>query len=768
MESEQNQYPHTPLGNHPNTHKMQSSQKQGAGTDRDATAGKADKVWSLPGFWDSPRHLISSNDDNIHNIVANNQDDYRTMTRGHPSTRTATSKTHSAYTTEEESTHRFVVTNNDEEYDFVSVIGNDDNTSTRTYKLKRTTTSEKSDDPRGQWKSKQTYKNKDILDEYRTPRGTIPTYRAHTSNIQKPSSWNNRRPPQITRQPKVKKQDLQTEDTRFSDPQTWHTRTYHIPDVAKNDERIGRPFNTTFDKIPPQLKKTQASVDHADEQGLPMYWQLNGTLVLSPEGVPCCHYCGIPSHNRKNCGRRKYDESKGIYNPIHPHRGLFFLPSRYRQLSANNQTINHHNQTVKTNPKTGISWICTCNCNPEVTTEGHNTNKNDTFTRESIPSSTSNTLSLMDMPLEIMEKILSYIPFKQRIRLQRVNQRIRDQVLGFGTLWKKIFIKNSYLNSSIMKRIIRAKPTSLSIPGCTWKPTQSDVAEIIVELNISEPKLEYLGLQGFMGDTSAVALIITKSKNLKTLDLSEASFALLNNVLQLIDRTNKIINLNMSVTDRPHLRRAFDRRRTTATNVMYTQLQQNTIPDLVTKCIWITKLNLCGAGLSQDAIVVICHLITPTLTSINLAGEFVNDDHIEALSHRCPMMQYINLAETAVSRPTLGTIIKKWKHSLEDLSLPDRYVRIFELHGIYGPAQKHEEFKRQIDSISNLERLHIGHYRFGELDVRQRRKSAKLMTEMFPTLSINLDPFGEAGPSKSNPDTKFNSTIKPRSWARRL
>ena len=739
--------------------KMQSSEKQGA---RVRTPNK-----------DSPNHLIYSNDGNNRNIVTTNRDDYKTITRGHPSTRTATSKIHSAYGTKEGSKHRFIVTNNDEECGFVSVIRNNDNTNTQTHELERTTIPEPSNDPQGQWKSKQPHKIENTLGKYRTPQGIIPINRTHTSNTYKPSSWNNGKLLQITRQPKVKKQDLQTEDTAFSNPQTWPTRTYHTPDVAKNKERIGKPCETTSDGIPLQPNKTQTPVNHTDGQGLPMYWQLNGTLVLSPEGLPCCHYCGIPSHNRETCGRRKYDELKGVYNHIHPHRGLPFPPPRYRQSPANEQTTNLHNQTVKTNPKTGVSWICTCNCNPVAITEVHNTDKDDTFTRELIPSSTPNTLGLMNMPLEIMEKIWSYIPFKQRIRLQRVNQRIRDQILGFGTLWKNIFIKNSYLNSSIMKRIIRAKPTSLSIPGCTWKPTQSDMGEIIVELNISEPKLEYLGLQGFMGDTSAIALVITKSKNLRTLDLSEASFALLNNVLQLIDRTNKVVNLNMAVMDRPHLRRAVDRRRyilqrTTATNVMYTQLQQNTIPDLVTKCIWITKLNLCGAGLSQDAIVVICHLITPTLFSINLAGEFVNDEHIEALSHRCPMMRYINLAETAVSRPTLGIIIKKWKHSMEDLSLPDRYVRLFELHGIHGPAQEQDEFKRKIDSIPNLDRLHVGHYRFGELDVASTRKSTKLMTEMFPTLSINLDPFGEAGPSKSNPDNAFNSTIKPRDWARRL
>ena len=493
-----------------------------------------------------------------------------------------------------------------------------------------------------------------------------------------------------------------------------------------------------------------------------MFWQSNGILVLSPEGLPQCHYCGIPSHNRNTCRKRRKDEQKGRHYPTHPNRGLF--PGRYSQMT----TTKHHNQVVKTNYQTGVSWVCTCGCNPRVTPHGHTTNKDDTFTRESLPSSTTNTLNLMDMPLEIMEKILLYIPFKQRICLQRVNHRTRNQILGSGALWKRIFIRNSYLDSSIMKRIIKAKPTSLDIPGCVWKPTQLEIGEMIVDLNIFEPKLEYLGLQGFEGNTSIMALIIIKSKNLKTLDLSEASFALLNHVLHQIDRTNKIINLDMSVTDRPHLRRRLERGDTTAIDEMYTRIQQNTIPDLVTKCIWITRLNLCGSGLSQDSIVVICHLVTPTLLSINLAGEFIRDEHVEALAHRCPMMQYINLAETAVSRATLRIITGKWKHSLEDLSLPDRYVRLFQLHGLHGPVQEHDDFKRQIDSITNLDRLHVGHYRFGEIDVNNRRKSTKVMTEMFPTLSINLDPFGEAGPSNSNPDNKFNSTIKPRNWARRL
>jgi hypothetical protein len=148
-----------------------------------------------------------------------------------------------------------------------------------------------------------------------------------------------------------------------------------------------------------------------------------------------------------------------------------------------------------------------------------------------------------------------------------------------------------------MKRIIRARPSALDIPGCIWKVTTHEENEIENELNIFEPRLEYLGVQGFEGSTSVIATIIVMSKHLTTLDLSEASFALLNCVLYRINRTNQIINMGMSIMDRPHLRRRCEIGHTTTLREMYTQLQQNTISDLATKCIRLTRLNLCGTGL---------------------------------------------------------------------------------------------------------------------------------------------------------------------------
>ena len=601
------------------------------------------------------------------------------------------------------------------------------------------------------------------------PLGIIPTYHTYKLNTANTSSKDNWKHPPINWQPQIERRNPQPEGTILPDPRTRQAKPYDTKNITRhkvntkykmrtNGPHIVQPSETLL-----ALENAQALITHRDIEGFPLHWQRNGKLMLSHEGVPCCQYCGIPSHNRSVCRKKRQDVRKGISRPVHPLRGHFNV-----KLAEKEQTPIQYYQSTRINHENYLSRVCTCNHKPQKTSGEYNDYRNDTFTRGSTPSLATNPLELMDMPSEIIEKILSYIPFKQRIRSQRINHRIRDLVTGSYTLWNNISIKNSYLNTAIMKKIVKARPVLLDIPGCIWKPTPYEEIEIESELNYHEPRLKYLGLQGFEGTTSIVATIIVMSKHLKTLDLSEASFALLNCVLHKIDRTNKITDMDMSIMDRPHLRRRCNAGHTTTMNEMYTRIQQNTIPDLVTKCTRLTSLNLCGSGLSQDAIVVICHLITPTLTSINLAGEFIINEHISALINRCPKMKYINLAETAISHEMLCIIADGWKHSLVDLSLPDRYVRDFQLYRNLGTTKGKIEFKMLIDSIQNLERLHVGHYRFEETDVMYRAKSTKLLVEMFPTLSINVNPFGKLGTSKSNPDNKFRNTIKPRSWVRRL
>jgi len=163
-------------------------------------------------------------------------------------------------------------------------------------------------------------------------------------------------------------------------------------------------------------------------------------------------------------------------------------------------------------------------------------------------------------------------------------------------------------------------------------------------LILNPPKLTYLGLQEFGGNNSLAATLIILSKHLVTLDLSEADFTLLSHILDKLDRTNNITSINLSI-----MKTTPSTRQPSALAEMYSPVRSSTIADLTTKCIRLTDLVLCGADLSQDSMVQICNLVTPTLVAINLARERVRDEHVDALTLRCPNMKYINLSEAKIS-----------------------------------------------------------------------------------------------------------------------
>ena len=200
---------------------------------------------------------------------------------------------------------------------------------------------------------------------------------------------------------------------------------------------------------------------------------------------------------------------------------------------------------------------------------------------------------------------------------------------------------------------------------------------------------------------------------------------------------------------------------------MYSPVRSNTIADLTTKCIRLTDLVLCGADLSQDSIIQICNLVTPTLVAINLARERVRDKHVDALTLRCPNMKYINLSETKISYRIFPRIASRWRYSMRDLSLPEQLARQLKLFSDFGPYERREEFGTLIKSMPRMERLHIGHYRFEHTDVMYRRTTVKMLSAMFPKLLINPNPFGTLGPSTSDPGRKFRNNIRPNSWALR-
>ena len=351
--------------------------------------------------------------------------------------------------------------------------------------------------------------------------------------------------------------------------------------------------------------------------------------------------------------------------------------------------------------------------------------------------------------------------FIERSATLTTNQRLWEITLT-PKLWKNITIRGHLITNPVMLNILRAQTTSLVIPDCVWRANPCEEIEMENHLILNAPKLTYLGLQGFGGNNALIATLTLLSRNLTTLDLSEADFTLLSHVLDKIDRTNRITSINLSIMKQPP--RA---RQSSALSEMYSPIRANTIADLTTKCIRLTDLVLCGANLSQDSIVQICQLVTPTLIAINLARERVKDQHVDSLTLRCPNMRYINLAETKISYRVFPNIASRWKYSMRDLSLPEQFTRQLKLFSDFSPFERREEFGTLIKSMPRLKRLHIRHYCFEHTDVMYRRTTVRMLSGMFPGLLINPNPFGTLGPSNSDPGRKFKNNVRPESWALR-
>merc|ERR1712051_685101 len=330
-----------------------------------------------------------------------------------------------------------------------------------------------------------------------------------------------------------------------------------------------------------------------------------------------------------------------------------------------------------------------------------------------------NRRGLSNMPTEILEQILGYLSFRQRIGVQRINQRFKDATMT-PKLWKSITIRGRLVTNSIMKNILRAQTTSLDLPNCVWRAHQNEEIDMENFLILNPPKLTYLGLQEFGGNNSLAATLIILSKELATLDLSEADFTLLSHVLDKLDRTNHITSINLSI-----MKTTPQTRQPSALAEMYSPVRSNTIKDLTTKCIRLTDLVLCGADLSQDSIVQICNLITPTLVAINLARERVRYEHVDALTLRCPNMKYINLPETRISYGIFPRMASRWKYSMRDLSLPEQLARQLKLFSDFGPYERRDEFGTLIKSMLRMERLHVGHYCFEHTEEQQSRCYAR-------------------------------------------
>ena len=138
--------------------------------------------------------------------------------------------------------------------------------------------------------------------------------------------------------------------------------------------------------------------------------------MTNKKGHPLCNYCGVPSHQRAACRLRIKDVENGIKRNTHAARGTLPSGNQIRRdaktkLTAQTRKRSHTGQGGPHDIKTRPSPTHKTHYRIHITMDDNqrpSTSKGPT---------TAMSANLMDLPPEIIQTIMLYLPFEDAMRL---------------------------------------------------------------------------------------------------------------------------------------------------------------------------------------------------------------------------------------------------------------------------------------------------------------------------------------------------------------
>ena len=595
--------------------------------------------------------------------------------------------------------------------------------------------------------------------------------------------------------------------------------TFRLRDLENDIDRHQHPkkgFLTKRDarQYKPPMKRNRSPMSvrlarETDSTGNPKFWQTqSGHMVYSMNNQPQCYYCGVPFHGRDTCPLRREDESKGVFQTYNPLRGMLYTtldltdPDQPdQQIGDRQETADHNtysepgtstprNDETPTPPHQGTRESKDYKTKPkgekttrkrkhpdrapsqdnEVTIlDNEEGNKENTLTGgqqyqgTTQQSQMTTSTNLMDVPNEIMLTIMRYLSFEDNMKLRRVNKRMW-QMAGMTSIWKDITILNRPLTCSLISHAISKQTTVLNIRYCSIQGNHTKMLNLGRKLRDGFSKLTFLGLQGFKGNDILAAIIAAESEDLEVLDLSENRYTLVGTVIGRMKENNKLKAINLSAIGGHYAEMG---------GLIYHPFDIHRMKPLVDKCRHLTDVILFGAKLTHEAITYFCENAPSTLLRLNLARERAYNDDIRALTRSCPHLQYLNIAETSVAYQDIINIVLTWKRTMINLCLPHRLGFILTLRSRTPNLPLIRQFQALMNEMEHLEYLHVGHYKFHQVDIEQRNPQVAKLRLMFPNLKINHNPYstcphtGGGNIPQSDPSFQFKRNIGPNSWASR-
>ena len=225
------------------------------------------------------------------------------------------------------------------------------------------------------------------------------------------------------------------------------------------------------------------------------------------------------------CKIKIRDVENGVKRDTHPARGTGNQMWRdaKTKLAELTRKRSHTGQEGPHNTKTRPSPTHRANYNIHITMDNNQ-----------LPSTSTNptgrmSANLMDLPPEIMQTIMLYLPFQDTMKLRRVNRRLW-RLTKMTSLCKEITISNFPLSCGLIANAINKQVTTLNIRSCSIQGSYIKMLKLGHRLQDGLSRLKFLGLQGYKGSNILAAIIIAESEELETLDLSENRYSLVGTV----------------------------------------------------------------------------------------------------------------------------------------------------------------------------------------------------------------------------------------------
>jgi hypothetical protein len=233
------------------------------------------------------------------------------------------------------------------------------------------------------------------------------------------------------------------------------------------------------------------------------------------------------------------------------------------------------------------------------------------------------SLSLQDMPDEIVLKILSYLEIKNFLKMSQTSKRFHA-ICQDNTLWRIADLSSKRVPTEFVHKLLEK--------GCKFLRLQnrSKLKGVLDFKDVS--KLTHLYFDNIKAKAGVLEQISTSSRSLQVLKLSNLK---LNPNFKKICQQNSKTLLKLDLSG-------------------YEGLDFQSIQHIVRNCTELIDLSLYDTGISEEAINYLANNLTPKIRKLNLGcfgSNHVRNAHIATLVRRCN-----NIADLDISDSQTGTV----------------------------------------------------------------------------------------------------------------